>query len=77
MPGIRFAHDYVQSGAAQGLVWSEPMAPQIARLTQPDPERARAATGYIKQHLAITDGAIERVADLIASLVETADARVA
>ncbi len=69
IPGHGFVHDYVACGAAAGLGWDEPIAGQVRRwLEAGDDAPARAA--YVERHLAVREGAAERVAELAVELAE-------
>lgn len=66
IPGAGFVFDYVAAGAARGLTWSSPMAPQtLALLADPPPS---AAAAYLAHHLALRSGAARAAAELVESL---------
>jgi hypothetical protein len=65
IPGFGFAHDYVSSGAAEGLSWNEPFDPQVRRLLEDRPQRRIAVRQYLAGQLATIEGATDRVAALI------------
>ncbi len=68
IPGFGFAFDYVPAGAARGLTWSEPMAPQVLALLDDPP--SPAATAYLARQLAAGGGSARAVGDLVADLAE-------
>jgi hypothetical protein len=69
IPGFGFVHDYVSSGAAVGLVWNRPMHEQVAHLLREDATATASALAYLRRHLAVGEGASQRVAQLIVDVV--------
>jgi hypothetical protein len=68
IPGWGFVHDFVGSGAARGLGWQAPMAPQVAELCDASGGLTAAAKAYVECNLATRDDAADRVAGLIREL---------
>jgi hypothetical protein len=66
IPRRGFVFDYVSSGAACGLTWSRPMAPQIGRLLTRDP---RVPEEYLSRHFAVRGQSTEMVARLISNTI--------
>ncbi len=69
LPGHGFQYDYVDSGAATGLSWGAPMAPQLASLFEPSEQRRADVEAYLQRQFATREGAAERVARLILEFV--------
>ncbi len=68
IPGFGFQYDYVQSGAAVGLSWQEPMAAQVAALFRPSASREMQTRTYLRRQLDSSEGAARRIADLAIEL---------
>lgn len=68
IPGAGFVHDYVHRGAATGLSWQRPLAPQVLALLTGQGVDTAVATAYLQHSLAIRTDAAGCVADLIAKL---------
>jgi hypothetical protein len=68
IPRIRFVHDYVSSGAAQGLTWDVPLAEQVRTLLEVRPGGRESAAAYVADNLATRHNATARVVKLIADL---------
>ncbi|GIK56052.1 MAG: hypothetical protein HND44_04015 [Chloroflexi bacterium] len=75
IPGTGFVFDYVSSGAAQGLMWAQPMLPQIQSLLTPSPDQVITARQYVQANLAAVGNATQQIVDLVGQLVERAAAR--
>ncbi len=69
IPGHGFVFDFVSSGAARGLRWSDPLAEQVQELMSGNQADAEAAARYLRHSLARTAGAAEHLAGLIETLV--------
>lgn len=67
LPGWGFVHDYVRSGAARGLSWASPLAPQVAAMLDAG-GGTPAVESYLERSLATRNGAADRVARLILEL---------
>lgn len=69
LPGAGFVHDYVSSGAARGLSWSQPMAEQVKSLLEmkrmPPP-----AESYVVRNLAVRADATGETVKLITGLLK-------
>ncbi len=71
IPGSGFVHDYVDSGAALGLSWSQPMVSQVEELLGSWATKSQGAVeDYLAASLTQREGASQRVARLILELLE-------
>jgi hypothetical protein len=66
IPGWGFAFNYVEKGVAQGLCWSQPMAPQVNSLLKTAPNSSTRAS-YLDAALANRKNATQQLAALIAA----------
>ncbi len=71
IPSTGFPYDYVDSGAAQGLSWAQPVAPQIHLLMTNPAQSSADREAYVSRQLACRDEAAIRVEQLIRRLVGT------
>jgi hypothetical protein len=70
IPGTGFVYDYVKDGAAQGLSWDTPMAPQVETLLSTRLQPNGTVKAYLAGSLATQSEATKQVVGLIRSLVE-------
>jgi hypothetical protein len=68
IPGRGFVFDYVSGGAARGLTWKRPLAPQVQALLSGEPLDTRE---YLASHLAVRKDSGKEVARLISSIAVT------
>ncbi|MCL4872097.1 MAG: hypothetical protein KJ063_24310 [Anaerolineae bacterium] len=68
IPGVGFVHDYVSAGAALGLGWQRPLAPQVQALLCGQGVDTAVTAAYLQNNLAARADAVERVARLITTL---------
>ena len=73
IPGYGYIYDYVASGAAAGLAWNEPMAPQIQSLLSGNPLLRQRARDYLDTQIAHRSQASTHVEQLICRLVENSN----
>jgi hypothetical protein len=70
IPQVGFVYDYVSSGAAQGLTWSDPLADQVRALLESPLRNKQSAEAYVAHNLASLEGATEQIMNLIIDLVK-------
>lgn len=68
LDGVGFVHDYVRSGAAQGLTRREPMAEQVRNLLAMK-QMPRLAQDYVARNLAVRTDATSETVKLITNLL--------
>jgi hypothetical protein len=69
IPGHGFQYDYVQSGAAAGLSWSAPLAPQVRSIFEPSEARRARVETYLRRQLGTGRQATRQVGELIRGLL--------
>ncbi len=70
IPGHGYLYDYVDSGAALGLRWDRPLAPQVEELLASAPGADGGRQAYLRRQLTTTTDAADRVASLVLRLLE-------
>lgn len=73
IPGIGFVYDYVESGAAAGLSWQQPMAEQVAQLLDGRSVVPARVTSYLARSLVTRTDASKLVTRLLLSCLREAD----
>lgn len=73
IPGYGFAHDYVQTGAALGISWSLPLAPQLITLLDGQAPDTPMIQTYLQKNLYVQRNATNQVTALIAQLLGRAE----
>lgn len=68
IPGVGFVHDYVSTGAALGLGWQRPLAPQVQALLSGQGVDTAVSTPYLQKNLATRTDAVKQVARVIKTL---------
>ncbi len=73
IPGRGFIHDFVSSGAARGIRWSDSVAAQVTALLSDDHAGNRSLAAYLDRTLSARGRATRAVAELIAGLAAPED----
>jgi len=68
-PGHGYVHDYVQRGAALGLILDESLEGALHRLVRPSAAYSAAIAEYVRTHLAFPHEATQRVGELMMGLL--------
>jgi hypothetical protein len=73
IPGRGFIHDFVSSGAARGIRWTDSVKTQVTELLTDDPGGNRSLENYLDRTLSARGRATRAVAELIAGLTAPND----
>ena len=65
IPGYGYVHDYVSSGAAEGLSLNQTLLERIEELIKPGDERVRRIKAYVDDNLSSRGVAAKQVTDLL------------